>query len=604
MSREPKPTPAQPGRPKSVVARRFLEGGVITSLILCGVLTLLVTVAIVYTLGRETYQFFEFQQTILDNVQAKPVSGTIRGERGEWIFELDDAQKPLLRFVEEYTNTSADPASQVRVTPTHQHHLRIPLEDGQTTDIEITAVRDRQIILADAPPPGLTEVSGVQVIRDAINNSEFFFGLHWSPLLGNQQHFGVWPLVVGTLMITLVAMLVAGPLGIITAIWLSEYAPYKLRNVLKPVLEILAGVPTVVLGFFALTVITPTLRFAWWPVPSRNADGTPMLGGNGEPLMEALNPFNIDVYNVLSAGIAVGILTLPIITSLAEDALRAVPRALREGSYGLGSTRFETSTQVVFPAALSGIVAAFLLAIARCVGETMIVALAAGGTHVPLQYITDPPMVLNTWHTAGNPQASTTLRSLTAGQSLQSPPISVSAGAKIDEIGVTLRPGSTATTLHFAITNAAGETISAGTLPVDPPPTDQPITLFWEIPKSDISGLESKDVQQAKQYGVRLPSGTYTASVTAEGGTAQIAYLEVDGERYMSLGQRLAIPLDVRQSMQPMTGYLVQIFLGDTSNLGIEYYSSYAVAALLFVITFALTIIGHIIRVRFQQQYE
>ena len=248
---------------------------------------------------------------------------------------------------------------------------------------------------------------------------EFVTGTQWTPLLGTQKHFGIWPLVCGTMLVTAVAMSLSLPLGLITAIYLSEYAPPGLRAVLKPLLEILAGIPTVVFGFFALTVITPGLQW--------------LHGGFG-------------VYNAASAGLAVGIMTLPIVTSLSEDALRAVPRSLREGAYGLGSTRFETSVKVVVPAALSGIIAAFLLAVARTVGETMIVALAAG---------------------------------------------------------------------------------ASARLTVDP-----------------------------------------------------------------------------RSEVQPMTGYLVQIFLGDASNFGPEYLSSYAVAATLFLMTFILTVVGHRIRVRFRQVYE
>lgn len=273
--------------------------------------------------------------------------------------------------------------------------------------------------------------------RPEVSVTDFLFGMQWNPLLGSEKHFGIWPLIVGTMQITVVALAVAGPLGLVTAIWLSEYAPRRVRSILKPVLEIIAGIPTVVLGFFALIAITPALRFEF----IRNADGSPW------------NPFGFAAYNSMSAGIAVGILTLPIIVSLGEDALRAVPRSLREASYALGATRFETAIRVVLPAALSGIVAAFLLAIARCVGETMIVALAAGSSPIPLH--NDPARVL-----------------------------------------------------------------------------------------------------------------------------------------------------DVRQEIQPMTGYLVQIFMGDASNFGVEYLSSYAVAAVLFVLTFLLTLTGEIIRRRYRQAYE
>lgn len=248
---------------------------------------------------------------------------------------------------------------------------------------------------------------------------EFFGQTQWNPLLGAEKHFGIWPLVCGTFLVAGIALLVAVPMGLATAIYLSEYANPRVRAVLKPALEILAGIPTVVYGFFALVLLTPGLKV--------------LHEGFGS-------------YNALAAGIAVGVLILPIISSLSEDALRAVPQSLRDGVYGLGGTPFDAATKVVFPAALSGIVSAVLLAAARAVGETMIVALAAGST-----------------------------------------------------------------------------------------------------PK---------------------------------------------------------LTLDVREEIQTMTGFMVQMALGDVSNFGVEYFSMYAVAATLFVITFALTIIGAIIRKRYREVYE
>lgn len=190
---------------------------------------------------------------------------------------------------------------------------------------------------------------------EGVTLEKFFFSTRWDVKGAREPHFGIWPLVCGTFLVTIVAMLVALPLGMITAIYLSEYAPKRLRAVLKPTLEVLAGIPTVVYGYFALKVITPGLQF--------------FDEGFG-------------IFNAMSAGIAVGILCLPTVSSLAEDALHAVPRSLREGAYGLGGTRFDVSVKVVLPAALSGIISAFLLAFSRAVGETMIVALAAGSTPV------------------------------------------------------------------------------------------------------------------------------------------------------------------------------------------------------------------------------
>lgn len=193
---------------------------------------------------------------------------------------------------------------------------------------------------------------------------DFLTGTTWSPLLGAEKHFGIWPLVTGTLLVTAIAAAFALPVGLITAIYLSEYAPRRVRAVLKPVLEVLAGIPTVVYGFFALEIITPFLQ---------NSFNGMLNSASGSWL-----PRPFGTYNATSAGIAVGIMILPIVASLSEDALRAVPRSLRDAAYGLGSTRFDVSVKVVVPAALSGIMASWLLAVTRAVGETMIVALAAG----------------------------------------------------------------------------------------------------------------------------------------------------------------------------------------------------------------------------------
>lgn len=186
---------------------------------------------------------------------------------------------------------------------------------------------------------------------DEVTLANFIGSARWNPLLGETKSFGIWGLISGTLLVTTIAMAFALPLGLITAIYMSEYAPRRVRDFLKPILEVLAGIPTVVYGFFALMTITPFLQWVH--------DG-----------------FN--VYNAMSAGIAVGILCFPTVCSLAEDALQAVPSSLRDGAFGLGGTKFDATVKVIVPAALSGIVSAFLLAIARAIGETMIVALAAG----------------------------------------------------------------------------------------------------------------------------------------------------------------------------------------------------------------------------------
>ena len=188
--------------------------------------------------------------------------------------------------------------------------------------------------------------------------ADFLLGTTWSPLLGAEKHFGIWPLVCGTFLVASVGAAFALPVGLIAAVYLSEYARPRVRTTLKPILELLAGVPTVVFGFFALTAITPALQAL-----CQFLFGAPVFPG----------------YNATGAGLAVGVMILPIVCSLSEDALRAVPRSLREGAYALGGTRFDVSVRVVVPAALSGIMSSFFLAITRAIGETMIVALAAGG---------------------------------------------------------------------------------------------------------------------------------------------------------------------------------------------------------------------------------
>lgn len=188
-----------------------------------------------------------------------------------------------------------------------------------------------------------------------ISPIEFFTGTEWAPLFKNAK-FGVLPLLSGTLVVTLIAAVICLPLGLLAAIYLSEYAARRTRSVVKPILEVLAGIPTVVYGFFALTFVTPLLRENWlFETPPQ-------------------------VFNALSAGLVMGIMLLPTVASISEDAMFAVPQSLRAGAAALGATKYEVSTRVVVPAALSGIIAAFVLGISRAVGETMIVLIAAGGT--------------------------------------------------------------------------------------------------------------------------------------------------------------------------------------------------------------------------------
>ncbi len=310
-------------------------------------------------------------------------------------------------------------------------------------------------------PGGHPDDQGVNTV---VKPGDFFFGLQWNPQMGGVKHFGIWPLILGTLKVAFVAMAFALPVGLIAAVWLSEYAKPRVRAFIKPILEVLAGVPTVVFGFFAVTFITPVLlRWEWLQVAVRDENGNKMVDPvTKEVITEPAGLFGLfefGAFNAMSAGLAVGIMCLPIVISLSEDALRAVPQALREGSYGLGASKFETSTRVVVPAALSGVSAAFLLAIARAVGETMIVALAAGLSSVKL----------------------------------------VEQGGAVENV------------------------------------------------KSALS---------------------------------------------------------LNESVLPMTGFIVNVYKGDAEHGSIAYYSTYAVAATLFVMTLGITILGNLIQKRFREKYD
>jgi phosphate transport system permease protein len=290
-------------------------------LFLCGALSILVTLGIVYELGKESLLFFTRQQWEQTN---KPVSEEIQPQ---WTaFEVA---------------TSGSPLSVGDI-------IRINLEVMRVTDVlgnRIVVERGLQGT-AIAPHP-----AGVEIEKSRrVTLREFFGKTEWNPQIGK---FGIWALVNATLMTSVTALLVALPLGLSVAIYLSEYASGPARGVLKPVLEVLAGVPTVVYGYFALTLMTPLLRA--------------ILGID-----------TVEIYNTASAGIVIGILILPTVSSMSEDALSAVPRSLREAAYGLGATKLETAVKVVVPAALSGITAAFIVAASRAIGETMVVAIAAG----------------------------------------------------------------------------------------------------------------------------------------------------------------------------------------------------------------------------------
>lgn len=290
---------------------------------ICGVISIFTTIGIVVVLGRESLGFFTHQLWRDTNhqipVQISAVTTEINiGTSG----------------------SSIEPGATIRIGNESMTLVGLNEDTGMATV-------ERGINGTEAFPHN---VGSSVYLGERATIGEFFTNTKWIPQLGE---FGALPLINSTLMTSAIAMLVAIPFGLGAAIYMSEYASPRVRNILKPVLEILAGIPTVVFGYFALTFMTPLLRG--------------ILGID-----------TVEIFNTASAGIVVGILIIPLVSSMAEDALSAVPNALREASYGLGANRFETTIKVVFPAALSGILAAFIVAVSRAIGETMVVAIAAG----------------------------------------------------------------------------------------------------------------------------------------------------------------------------------------------------------------------------------
>jgi len=300
--------------------RRF-ETLIRWSLLAAAVLSIFTTVGIVYELGKESLRFFTRQLWEETNKQLAAA------------VDADDTLLPVTRG-----GATLHPQDVIRID---DEVMRVRAVKG--TILEVT--RGVQNTQPTAHPAGRAIYRG-----ERVSLVEFFTGTQWAPQIGK---FGMLPLLNATLMVAGIAMIVALPLGLGIAIYLSEYASDRARRWLKPTLEILAGVPTVVYGYFALTLVTPLLRAIF-----------------GKDVVE--------VYNLASAGIVVGILIIPLISSMSEDALSAVPQSLRYAAYALGATKLETALQVVVPAAFSGLAAAFIVAISRAIGETMIVALAAG----------------------------------------------------------------------------------------------------------------------------------------------------------------------------------------------------------------------------------
>ncbi len=310
------------GQPNLLRRRRPLEILMRWLLFFCGAVSIVTTVGIVLVLGSESLRLFtswnwaNVNNTLDTALDATAATLTVTA--GGHTFAVDQV-------------------------------LRV---NGEI--MRVTQVLDHEHLVVERGAEGtqaLAHAAGSAISVGAkVSPLEFLTSTRWLPQAGQ---FGILPLLSATLITSLIAMLVAIPVGLGAAIYISEYASPQKRAVLKPILEILAGVPTVVYGFFALTVMTPALRA--------------VLGSQ-----------TVQIYNMASAGLVMGVMIIPTISSISEDALSAVPRSLREASYGLGATRLETIFRVLLPAALSGIVAAFILGISRAVGETMIVALAAG----------------------------------------------------------------------------------------------------------------------------------------------------------------------------------------------------------------------------------
>lgn len=235
-----------------------------------------------------------------------------------------------------------------------------PFDPGRLRRNFRRGIGDRviQALLFGAAAIGVLTTIGILVSLAAetiaffqtVSFRDYFLDTRWTPLFSSKR-FGIWALVSATVLTSIIALLIAVPLGLLSAIYLSEFAAPRVRDAVKPMLEVLAGVPTVVYGFFALTFLTPLLQ--------------PYVPG-------------LQTFNSISAGIIMGIMIVPLVSSLSEDALSSVPRSLREGAFALGATRYEVAIQVIVPAALSGIVASVILGLSRAVGETMIVAIAAG----------------------------------------------------------------------------------------------------------------------------------------------------------------------------------------------------------------------------------
>ena len=367
-------------------SKHLLEKVIKSVLFLLAMVSVMVTVSIVAVLLYEGVRFFT-----ADFYEAKPTEVVATGEPADAVSQVSPATTaPATTPPETNPPGTATPGAIPRVSvraatdsliyvswdrpiagaPVSDYavyilpSLKTDVSDCALLGVELSADRV-SCVITDASPgrsykvtvaavsngvPGAALQTKSFAVPESVQWQRYFTDTKWRTLLVPRS-YGVWPLLVGTMMISLLAMCIAVPLGLLSAIYLSEYAKPRVRTVTKPVLEVLAGVPTVVYGFFALFFITPFLR---------------------------VFSDDIGIFNALSAAIVMGVMIVPMVSSLSEDAMRAVPVSLREGAFALGATKVEVAVKVVVPAALSGIVAAFILAMSRAVGETMIVFIAAG----------------------------------------------------------------------------------------------------------------------------------------------------------------------------------------------------------------------------------
>jgi phosphate transport system permease protein len=325
----------QNGRKASLFkSPRLSEQLIFGFLFFCGALSIFTTLGFTFVLGRESLHIFtEFSPLELNRTLEEDINTT------QTTLTISEGGTPLQvgNFIM-FTNKGVSAIA----------------AQTDTEIMEVVALIDRETVEVVRGARGSTPVAYAANTHlygaGEVSIPEFLFGTDWAPQIGR---FGILELLIPTVVITVIAMFIAIPLGMGAAIYLSEYATRRVRGILKPMVEILAGVPTVVYGYFALTFVTPLLRS--------------VLGAD-----------TVEVYNMLSAGIVVGVLIIPTIASISEDAIQAVPNSLREASYGLGATRLETVRKVLLPAALSGISAAIILGVSRAFGETMIVLIASG----------------------------------------------------------------------------------------------------------------------------------------------------------------------------------------------------------------------------------